>query len=136
MSSSTVALRAGLLALRDLIDANGGGALWLFTDEPMAVSPEAAPVGAPAAIIVLDPVSFVMHATAASMTCTAVGNASVSGSVTWGRFVDGSGTGVDDRTAGPPGSGAQIIVTDREPVPSAVIWSGGEIAVEYTMTAG
>ena len=64
-----------------------------------------------------------------------VGNAALSGQPTWARFVDGAGTGVLDRTVGPPGSGAQMILTDGQPVPSTQMYTGGEITVNYTLTA-
>lgn len=134
MSLSLAARRAELLTVRGLIDAGGGGALWLFTDASMPPSPESAAGAAPSAVVPLGLVSFELHETEASMTCSAVGNASSSGQVTWARFVDGLGVGVLDRTAGPPGSGAQIIVSDGAAVPTAQIWAGGELTVSHTLT--
>lgn len=133
MSLSLSARRARLLVLRDLIDADGGGALWLFVDEAMPPAPTSAPTGAPAAIIPLGPVSFAMHATDASMECAAVGYAIVGGTVTFGRYVNGLGAGVLDETAGPPGSGAELIVSDLADIPTAQIWSGGELTVAHTL---
>lgn len=133
MSLSLAARRARLLAERDQIDAGGGGAVWLFADEPMAASPETAPLGAPTAIVSLGLVSFAMHATEASMSCNAVGNAASSGTITWARFVNGTGTGVRDVAAGPPGSGSALIVSDGQDPPTAVVWSGGELTVTVTV---
>ena len=135
MSLSLATRRSLLLEIRGRIDADGGGALWIFVDEPMPASPESATVGTPAAVIPLGAVSFGRHATLAEMTCTAVGNATLGGIVTFGRFVDGSGVGVLDRTAGPPGAGAQLIVSDLQDPPTARVWSGGELSVTHTLTA-
>ncbi len=134
MSLSLVARRGRLLHVRTLIDADGGGAMH-FHVGAMAAAPEAAPDSPPIAIVALAPVSFELHATAAEMTLVpAQGNAAVSGQPTWVRFVDGSGIVVLDRTAGPPGSGAQVIVTDGKDPPSAFFFTGGEVNVTATMS--
>ena len=133
MSLSLAVRRARLTLVRDLILANEGGALW-FMDGPMPPSPSSAPDGSPLAIVALDTNSFVLHETAAEMLVTAVGNAAASGQPTWARFVDGIGTGVLDRTVGPPGSGAQMIVTDEQDPPTASIWTGGELTVQHVLS--
>jgi len=126
-------LRARLLAVRSQIDAAGGGALQLHTGD-MADSPEDA-AAAPLAIIALASTSFALHATAAEMALVpAQGFAALSGVVTWGRYVDGVGNAVYDCTAGPPGSGAELIVSDGATVPTAQVYVGGEINVTHTLT--
>ena len=135
MSESLAARRAHLLALRGLIDANGGGALQ-YHEGTMPDNPSLPPPASPLAIVALAPVSFALHATDASMSLVEVqGNAARSGQPTWARFVDGGGTGVLDRTVGPPGSGAQMILTDGQPVPSTQMYVGGEITANHTLTA-
>lgn len=135
MSESLGARRAHLLGVRDLIDAGGGGALH-YHDGAMPDTPNMPPPSAPLAIVALAPVSFVLHATEASMDLVEVtGNAAQGGQPTWARFVDGAGNGVLDRTVGPPGSGAQMILTDGAPVPSTQMYAGGEITVNYQLTA-
>lgn len=135
MSESLASRRAHLVATRALIDANGGGALH-YHDGDMPDHPGLPPPSAPLAIVALTPVSFVLHATEASMSLfEVVGHAAVAGQPTWARFVDGAGTGVLDRTVGPPGSGAQMILTDGQPVPSTQMYAGGEITVNYELTA-
>lgn len=134
MSLSTAAKRARLLAIRDLIDANGGGALQLF-DDIIPATPETAAPGSPIVIVALNSVSFTLHTTDASMSLVeVVGYASQAGLITWGRFVDGSGVGVYDAPAGAPGSGAPIIVTDGQPTPSAQVYVGGEVTVNGTFS--
>lgn len=129
MSLSTKGKRARLLAIRDLVDANGGGSLQLFGGI-IAETPETPADAQPLAIVALDAVSFDLHPTAASMTLIeAVGNASQSGLITWGRFVDGNGEAIFDALAGTPGSGAPIIVTDGQVPPSAAVYIGGEVTV-------
>lgn len=128
MSEALATKRAKLLAERDLIDANGGGALWLLTGT-MAAQTEDPPLQAPLAIIVLPVPSFALDPVAAVMTLAAQGNVAVSGQPTWARFVDGAGNPVRDVTAGPPGSGAQAIVTDGKTPPSAMLYVGGEANV-------
>jgi hypothetical protein len=133
MSLSLSTRRARLLAVRSQIDAAGGGALQLHTGD-MADSPEDAAAQAPRAIIVLAPTSFALHATAAEMTLVpAQGFAALSGVVTWGRYVDGAGNPVYDCPAGPPGSGAELIVSDGATVPTAQVYIGGEINVTHTL---
>lgn len=134
MSLSLHARRARLLALRDTIDALGGGALHLHSG-PYPATPEAAPAGAPLAIIALAVPSFALHASAAEIALIpASGHAAQSGIVTWARYVDGAGNGVYQVDAGPPGSGAQLIVSDGAPVPTAQVYTGGEINVTHTIS--
>lgn len=134
MSLALRTRRNWLLALRADIDGGGGGALWLL-DGDMAPNPETAPANAPVAIIVLATTSFELHATEVRMDLVpAVGHAARAGQPTWGRYVDGDGVAVYDCTAGPPGSGAEIIVTDGLEPPSAMMYTGGEITVTHTIT--
>ena len=134
MSLALATRRARLLAVRDAIDANGGGALHLHAGT-MEPNPETAASSPPLVIVALAPVSFVMHAGAAQMDLVpAQGHAALSGQVTWARYVDGAGNPVSDHTAGPPGSGAQIVVTDGATVPTAQVYTGGEINVTHTVS--
>ena len=133
MSASLATRRAHLLAERAQIDANGGGALWLLAGT-MPAQPEDLPLQPPLAIITLADPSFDMDPVAAAMTLVAVGNVAVAGQPTWARFVDGAGNPVRDITAGPPGSGAQAIVTDGKSPPSAALFVGGEVTVTATFT--
>lgn len=133
MSLSLATRRARLLAVRSQIDADGGGALHLHGGT-MANSPETPPAAAPLVIVALDPVSFSLHPTDAQMDLVAQGFAALSGQITWGRYVDGAGNPVYDCTAGPPGSGARLIVTDGAPVPTAQVFTGGEVNVTHTIT--
>lgn len=133
MSLSLETRRGRLVYVRDRILANDGGALW-FLDGPMASNPGAAPSNAPLAIVALDEDSIVLHETLAEMLVSAVGYAAASGQPTWARFVDGDGVGVLDRTVGPPGSGAQMILTDGQDPPTASIWTGGELTVQHILT--
>lgn len=134
MSLALRTRRNWLLALRADIDGAGGGALWLL-DGSMADNPETAPSASPVAIIALAPVSFEMHSTAVQMDLVpAVGHAARAGQPTWGRYVDGDGVAVYDCPAGPPGSGAELIVTDGQEPPSAQMYTGGEITVTHTIT--
>jgi hypothetical protein len=132
MSLSLATRRARLVSVRDSILANDGGALW-FLDGPMAPSPTSAPSGAPLAIVALGVDSLVLHETEAALLVTAVGYAAASGQPTWARFVDGDGLGVLDRTVGPPGSGAQMIITDGQVPPTASVWTGGELTVNHVL---
>jgi hypothetical protein len=132
MSLSLVARRARLLALRDLADADGGGAFQL-RDGSMPSAPEDAAFEPPLAIVALAVPSFELAPGIASMTATAQGFAAISGQATWARLVDGAGSAVQDFTAGPPGSGAQVIVTDNKIPPSAVFFVGGEVNLSLTL---
>lgn len=134
MSLSLATRRARLLTVRDLIDANGGGALHLHGGS-MVASPETPPATDPLVIVALDPVSFAMHPTAAQIDLVpAQGFAALPGQITWGRYVDGAGNPVYDCTAGPPGSGAELIVTDGATPPTAQVFTGGEVNVTHTFT--
>jgi len=130
----TLAARRDLLLdLRARIDADGGGALQLFAGT-MTDDAEATPPAAPLAILALAVPSFVLDPTEALMTLAqAQGNASVAGQVTWARFVSGSGSGVLLMTAGPPGSGAELIVTDGRTPPTAQVYTGGVITVDASI---
>ena len=88
----------------------------------------------PATTLVLGDPSFVMSASEASMTCTATGNAESSGLVTWAMFANALGEGVLLRSVGPPGSGAQMVISDDQDPPTSRIWTGGVLTVDYTLT--
>jgi hypothetical protein len=134
MSLALVARRARLLALRSTIDANGGGAAHLHSGS-MTSSAEEAPATPPLCIVALAATSYALHATEASMSLVPVqGFAAVSGQPTFARLVDGAGNGVALLTAGPPGSGAQLIVTDGQDPPSAQMYVGGEVNLTHTFT--
>lgn len=134
MSLSLAARRSRLLAVRDAIDAGGGGAVHLYAS-PMTDSPEAAAASAPLAIVALAEVCCTIHATDAQMDLVpAVGYAAQSGIPAWARFVDGNGTPVYDCTAGLPGSSAVLIITDGQEPPSHQMYIGGEITVTATLT--
>lgn len=133
MTAALATRRAHLVLERDLIDAAGGGALWLLPGA-MAASPEDPPASAPLAIIALPVPSFDLDVALAQMTLVAQGHAALSGYATWARFVDGAGNAVRDCSAGLPGSGAQVIVTDGKPTPSNLFWVGGEVNVTATFT--
>jgi hypothetical protein len=133
VSLSLATRRARLLTVRDRIDASGGGALHLHGGT-MAASPETPPDAAPMVIVALDPVSFTLHATAAQIDLVpAQGFAALAGQITWGRYVDGGGNPVYDCPAGPPGSGAELIVTDGATPPTAQVFTGGEVNVSHTI---
>lgn len=134
MSLALRTRRNWLLAMRADIDGEGGGAAWLL-DGSMAPNPETAPANSPIAIISLAPVSFSMHATEVRMDLVpAVGNAARAGQPTWVRYVDGAGVAVYDCLAGPPGSGAEAIVTDGLEPPSAMMYTGGVVTLTHTIT--
>lgn len=134
MSASLAARRAHLLLERDLIDFAGGGALHLLGGT-MAATPDTAPAAPPLCIVALALPSFTLHATEAAMALTPVtGHAALGGVVTWARFVSGTGATVRDCPAGPPGSGAPVIVSDGAAVPTAQVWVGGEVNVSGTFT--
>lgn len=133
MSLALATRRARLLAVRDAIDAAGGGALQLHGGT-MAASPETAAAGAPLVIVALAAVSFELHATAAQMNLVpAQGFAAAAGQITWARYVDGAGFAVYDCTAGPPGSGAQLLVSNGATVPTAQVFAGGQVDVTHTI---
>lgn len=134
MSLSLATRRARLLAVRAQIDASGGGSL-LLCNGTMVDSPEVPLPGAPLASVALAEVSFALHATAAEMSLVPTqGFVQVAGQATWARYVDGAGTPVYDCTAGPPGSGAELIVTDNKVPPSAQFYVGGEINLTHTIS--
>lgn len=130
MSLSIAARIARLATIRNLIDAEGGGAVHLHA-APRAANTETAPSSAPLAIVALAVPSCVLdEGGAVTMELVeAAGYAAISGAVTWGRFVDGSGAVVFDEDAGPPGSDAAIIVSDGQEPPSAQVYIGGVVTV-------
>lgn len=132
MSLCLAARRARLLAVRDLIDADGGGALHLYGGS-MADSADEPAGGAPLGIVALQPVSFLLHASAAEMTLAPTqGFAALAGQVTWARYVSGAGAGVYDCTAGPAGSGAELVVV-TEGTTNAQVYTGGQITPSHTI---
>lgn len=132
MSLSLAARRAKLLAVRDSIDAAGGGALHIYSGvQPLSADQPAD--GVPLAIIALAVPSMSLHASEAQMVLPAtVGYAALSGVPTWARFVDGNGLPMLDCAAGLPGSGAPLTVTDGKAPPSSTLYVGGEITVSMT----
>lgn len=132
MSLATPTRRAKLLAVRDSIDAAGGGALHIYGGvKPLSADQPAD--GSPLAIIALAVPSMSLHATQAQMVLSAtVGYVALSGVPTWARFVDGNGLPVLDCAAGLPGSGAPLTVTDGKAAPSSTLYVGGEITVSMT----
>lgn len=132
MSLSLATYRARLLQVRDAILANDGGFIY-YLNGAMADSPSDALVVTPLAILPLDIDSFTLHATLAELLIETTGNAATSGEPTWIRFADGDGVGILDLTAGPPGSGANVILTDEADPPTALIWTGGEITFSYLL---
>ncbi len=134
MSLALATRRTRLLAVRSAIDADGGGALHLHGGS-MASSPQEPPAAPPLVIVALAPVSFALHETAAEMSLLpAQGFAALAGQITWARYVSGSGAPVYDCTAGPPGSGAQMVVTDGATPPTAQVFTGGEVNATHTIT--
>lgn len=132
MSLALAVRRARLQVVADAIDAAGGGAVHLYGSTRPATG---APSGdAPLFIAAIEPGSFAMHATEASMTLSVEGNVAVAGVPLWARFVDGAGSAVLDESAGLPGSGAPVIVTDQQPTPSAQLWVGGLVTVSWTVS--
>ena len=132
MSLSLLMRQDRLLALRNRIDANGGGAVHLYA-LPEVPTPETSATAPPLAIITLAVPCAVVGSTTddlATLTLTArIGFAAVSGQIGWARFVDGAGTAVYDAPAGVPGSGKPVIVTDGKPAPSNIVYSGGEVQI-------
>jgi hypothetical protein len=115
--------RARLLDVRSRILANGGGGVQLFGGVYPGV--ENAAGSPPVVIRSLTASDLVMHPTDALLTFAGEANASAAGTPTWGRFVDGAGATVYDCSVGLPGSGAQLIVSDGQPVPGANFYPGG-----------
>lgn len=133
MSFGLATRRSVLLHTRDLIDAEGGGSFLFFNT---AIPPDASsdPGGSPLAIVAAEEVSCVLDETLAVLTIVpVVGNAAAAGIPTWCRIANGAGVGVGDFTAGPPGSGAVVIVTNGEDPPSAQLFTGGEVTVTGTI---
>lgn len=117
--------RRRLLAVRDDIDAAGGGAVEIHADGG----------GPPLLIAVLPVPCMSLHATDAQMVLGAlVAYVSLGGLPTWARFVDGDGVEVFRCSAGLPGSGAQLIVTDGKPTPSHTLYVGGEVTISGEFT--
>ena len=133
MGLSLVVRRARLLLVRDAILANAGGMLHIYgSTYPGQGAASAEPpllirtIGASDLVVhATDASDLVVHATDASMSLEVEGNVALSGLPTWARFVDGAGTPVYDCTAGAPGSGAALIVSNGEPVPSSALYPGG-----------
>ena len=127
MSASIEIRRDRLLAIRNRIDADGGGALHIFGS---ATPPHGGASAEPPLFIVnLGAVSFELHATEASMSLAVEGNVAISGSPTWARFVDGSGYACMDLAAGLPGSGAPVTISNGEDPPALQMYVGGVVSV-------
>lgn len=125
MSFALPTRRRRLLAVRDDIDAAGGGAVEIHANG-----------GGPPLLIVALPVPCMsLHATEAQMTLVAqVGYVSLSGVPTWARFVDGDGVEVFQCPAGLPGSEAPMIVTDGKVPAGNMLYVGGEVTISGTFT--
>jgi hypothetical protein len=132
MALTLPARRARLVALRDLIDAQGGGALHVFAAPQPAVGAPA--LGPPLLIMALGPVSFELDPAEAQMVATATGHVAISGLPAWVRFVSGAGAPVLDLPAGLPGTGAAVVITDGQDPPSLQLWTGGEATATVTLT--
>lgn len=117
--------RARLQDFRSRLLASGGGAVHLFAGVYPGV--ENAAGSAPLLISSLGELDLVMHATDALLSFAGEGNASLAGTPTWARFVDGTGATVYDCSVGLPGSAAQLIVSDGQPVPGAAMYPGGVV---------
>jgi hypothetical protein len=123
MGLSLAVRRARLLLVRDAILAHSGGALQIYGS--VYPGQGAASAEPPLMIRTIGSGDLVVHATEASMTLSVEGNVALSGLPNWARFVDGESTPVHDCTAGAPGSGAALIVSNGEPVPSSALYPGG-----------
>ena len=130
MGLSLITRRARLALVRDAILDFGGGAVHVYGNTyPGQDVPSPDP---PLFIRSLDAADLVLHPTDASMSLEVEGNVALSGTANWARFVDGAGTPVDDRSAGPPGSGAHLIVTDNALPPTANLYPGGVVTLAIT----
>jgi hypothetical protein len=123
--------RDRLLDVRSRILAGGNGAVHIYGNVYPGV--ENASPDAPLVIRALAPADLVMHVTDALLTFAGDANAALAGTPTWARFVDGSGDTVLDCTAGLPGTGAQLVVSDGEVPPGATFYPGGVVtfAIEF-----
>ena len=119
--------RAQLLDVRDRILASGGGAVHVYGS--VYPGTEAPSADAPLLIRSLSASDLVMHATEAHMALNAEANVALTGTPTWARFVDGAGATVYDASAGLPGSGAQLIVSDGQEPPGAAMYPGGVVTM-------
>lgn len=126
MSLSLDIRRNRLLVIRDAIDAGGGGFLHILD----GAEPDDTP---PLLIISLPEPCFELHATDASMTLSVEGNVAVGGIPTRARFLDGSGTVCWALSAGLPGSGATLIISDGQPTPGSTMYVGGVVTVSGTV---
>lgn len=124
-------LRDRLLDIRDRILASSGGAVHIFGNTYPGVESDSA--DPPLVIRALGESDLVVHATAALMTIDVEANAALSGTPTWARFVDGTGATVYDCSAGLPGSGAQLIVSDGQVPPGANIYPGGVLTLSIEL---
>jgi hypothetical protein len=123
--------RARLLDVRSRILTGGNGALHIYGNVYPGV--ENASPDAPLVIRSLASADLVVHPTDALLTFAGEANAALAGSPTWARFVDGSGATVLDCSAGLPGSGAHLVVSDGQIPPGANFYPGGVVtfSVEF-----
>lgn len=126
--------RAQVLDIRDRILASGGGAVHVYGSVYPGTEEDSA--DAPLVIRSLAASDLVMHATDAYMLIEVEANVAVSGMATWARFVDGTGATIYDASAGLPGSGAQLIVSDGQDPPGAAMYPGGVVtmSIEFVRT--
>lgn len=131
MGLSLAVRRAKLSLVRDAMLANGGGALHLYGG--VYPGQGAASAEPPLLIRSLSAGDVPMHATDAYMSINVEANVALSGIPTWARFVDGVGTPVYDCSAGLPGSGAVLSVSDGQPAPSAAMYPGGVVTLSIEL---
>ncbi|MFN3493830.1 MAG: hypothetical protein ACK40L_04925 [Hydrogenophaga sp.] len=133
MSFGLATRRSTLLYILSLIDGEGPASVDLF-DTTIPSDSSADPGGDPLASVELAAVSCAIDETLAVLNIIeAVGNAAAAGIPTWARFRNALGVGVGDFTAGPPGSGAVVIVTNGEDPPTAQLFTGGEVNITGTI---
>ena len=129
---SLAARLARVIALRDMIDAHGGGQMLFYGaigTDVLPSTPETVITAAPLATLPLDtPTSGAVDvageapALLALLSLTPVsGLASAQGLVGFARIADGAGVGIVDLRAGPPGSELPVILSAMQ------LYTGGEV---------
>ena len=125
----------GLQAARDVLTLvrdrlNAGGAWQLFAGTPADTEASATPL----ATVPIEPNTAALHATLARLQLApVVGYASASGVPAWARAVDSAGRTVLQTSAGAPGSGAGVIVSDGSTSAAVTLFVGGELTVSATV---
>lgn len=118
--------------LRDRLSASGDPYLEIYTGT-IAPDAESAPGSSPILVATFAAPAFALDPVLAEMVASGLGYGLTSGLPTWARLVAGDGVPVDVYTAGLPGSGAQVTITDNKPVPSNHVYIGGELTVSLTL---